>query len=814
MAAHKKKKAASKKNAQQHKHFEVSGLILIALGVFLFVGILTNSEGQVGDFGTAFRNAIFCTFGLTAFVVPAALIYLGIVIMIKGYENINWLNVAIWSFFAVCMMAFVHMWSLNDELFAQKDFIEFENASGTIGVEKTAGGGLIGGALVFLLKSFLGQFGTWIVLVLLILIILILKTSFSLRKLGAKVGENVRNISESLAIRNEERIAEAPVRSNGKLFVGDLDGKSIEDNRRKPELSLLHTTRFGMVELEKEEDKLKLGHEGMDFHKSAHEQPMHQLQAEEEPKSPDQKHDEKPVVSSAQPVNNGEVKPALEHEHVPKVYVKPPFDLLMRAPKSTENAAEEINRGALLLEDTLMSFGISSKVINVSRGPAITRYELQPAPGVKISRIVNLSNDIAMSMAAQGVRIEAPIPGKAAIGVEVPNSVISIVKLRDVLESPEFIKNEAALSFCLGKDIAGKNIITDLAKMPHLLIAGATGSGKSVCINTLVVSILYKSTPEQVRVLMIDPKVVELNVYNGIPHLLIPVVTEPKKAAGALNWAVQEMLRRYQLFAEKGTRDLHRYNELVADDPETEKLPQIVIIVDELADLMMAAPNEVEDSICRLAQMARAAGMHLVIATQRPSVDVITGVIKANIPSRIAFAVSSQVDSRTILDMGGAEKLLGRGDMLFNPSGANKPIRIQGAYVTETEVEDVVDFIKQQEHDASYDDDVIKNVNTYELPVKKGRGGSSSSDEDGGEDEYSERNYDALLKDAAEVVYETGQASISMVQRRMRVGYARAARLVDEMEELGIVSPSVGSKPRDIMKSRNEAMQIIEQYSK
>ncbi len=811
MAAQKKKKAASKKKTQQHKRFEVSGLILIALGVFLFVGILTNSEGQVGGFGTAFRNAIFCTFGFTAFVVPAALIYLGIVIMIKGYENINWWNVAVWSFFAVCVMAFVHMWSLDKELFAQKDFIEFENASGRIGVEKTAGGGLVGGALVYLLKSFLGQFGTWIVLVLMILIVLILKTSFSIRKLGAKVGENVRNISESLAIRNEERVSQAPVRSNGKLFVGDLDGKSIEDNRRKPELSLLHAVRFETVEKQQEEDALRLGQDGMDFRKPANEPPAQQ---HEEPKSNPQSAEEKPVAQPAEPVSAGETAPVSDHAPVPKVYIKPPFDLLTHSPKSTENAAEEINRGALLLEDTLMSFGISSKVINVSRGPAITRYELQPAPGVKISRIVNLSNDIAMSMAAQGVRIEAPIPGKAAIGVEVPNSVISVVKLRDVLESQEFIKNEAALSFCLGKDIAGKNIVTDLAKMPHLLIAGATGSGKSVCINTLVVSILYKSTPEQVRVLMIDPKVVELNVYNGIPHLLIPVVTDPKKAAGALNWAVQEMLRRYQLFAEKGTRDLHRYNELVADEPETEKLPQIVIIVDELADLMMAAPSEVEDSICRLAQMARAAGMHLVIATQRPSVDVITGVIKANIPSRIAFAVSSQVDSRTILDMGGAEKLLGRGDMLFNPSGANKPIRIQGAFVTETEVEGVVEFIKQQEHDASYDDEVIKNVNTYELPVKKGRGGSSSSDEEGGNDEYSERNYDALLKDAAEVVYETGQASISMVQRRLRVGYARAARLVDEMEELGIVSPSVGSKPRDIMKSRNEAMQIIEQYSK
>jgi S-DNA-T family DNA segregation ATPase FtsK/SpoIIIE len=491
--------------------------------------------------------------------------------------------------------------------------------------------------------------------------------------------------------------------------------------------------------------------------------------------------------------------------------VKPPFNLLTKSPKVADNSEEEINQGAMLLEDTLASFSISSKVVNVSRGPAITRYELQPAPGVKISRIVNLSNDIALSMAAPGVRIEAPIPGKAAIGVEVPNTVISIVKLRDVIEGPEFQKAEAALSYCLGKDIAGKSIVADLAKMPHLLIAGATGSGKSVCINTMIISILYKSSPENVRMLMIDPKVVELNVYNGIPHLLIPVVTDPKKAAGALNWAVQEMMRRYALFAEKGARDLHRYNELIADEEGTEKLPQIVIVVDELADLMMTAPNEVEDAIFRLAQMARAAGMHLVIATQRPSVDVITGVIKANIPSRIAFAVSSQVDSRTILDVSGAEKLLGRGDMLFNPSGANKPLRIQGAYITENEVEKVVEFIKQQGQEVDYDDEVLENVNSYELPGKKGKGGS---DEDEGDSEYSERKYDALLKDAAEVIFETGQASISMVQRRLRVGYARAARLVDEMEELGIVSPSVGSKPRDILKTKLDALQTINQYTK
>ncbi|MDD3242338.1 MAG: DNA translocase FtsK [Eubacteriales bacterium] len=524
-----------------------------------------------------------------------------------------------------------------------------------------------------------------------------------------------------------------------------------------------------------------------------------------------------PVTAAAPPSAAQQAEPAPKPEKTPepetpedaekpKVYQLPPITLLDENPdRNRRTSQDEYMEGAHRLEETLLSFGVKCHVINVSAGPAITRYELQPAPGVKISRIVNLSNDIALSMAASGVRIEAPIPGKAAIGVEVPNARVAMVHLRDVLDSPEFAKAQSPLAFALGKDIAGKCIVSDVAKMPHVLIAGATGSGKSVCINALILSLLYRSTPEQVRMIMIDPKVVELSSYNGIPHLLIPVVTDAKKAAGALNYAVQEMTRRYGLFAETGARDIHRYHEIVADDPQGEHLPQIVVIIDELADLMMVAPNDVEDSICRIAQLARAAGIHLVIATQRPSVDVITGIIKANIPSRVAFAVSSQVDSRTILDMAGAEKLLGRGDMLFNPSGAIKPLRVQGAYVSDAEVERVVEFIKGQA-DGQYDADVLKTIDKFEITQKGGtvRGRVEDEGADFG------NKLDPLLSDAVDVVCDLGQASISMLQRKLRLGYARAARMIDELEELGVIGPSSGSKPREVIVTRNEAKELVE----
>ena len=483
-----------------------------------------------------------------------------------------------------------------------------------------------------------------------------------------------------------------------------------------------------------------------------------------------------------------------------KTYTFPPVNLL-EEPKATRggNTQKELRANADLLVDTLRSFGVETRIVDISRGPAVTRYELQPSAGVKISRITNLADDIALNLAAGGVRIEAPIPNKAAIGSEVPNKDIAAVPIREIIDSTEFTSAKSRLSVALGKDISGRICLADLAKMPHLLIAGATGSGKSVCINSIIISLLYKSSPEDVKLLMIDPKVVELGGYNGIPHLLVPVVTDPKKAAGALCWAVGEMLNRYKLFAATGTRDLEGYNRLAAEREELHPMPQIVIIIDELADLMMAAPKDVEDYICRLAQMARAAGMHLVIAPQRPSVDVITGLIKANIPSRISFAVSSQIDSRTILDMGGAEKLLGRGDMLYYPVGSSKPTRVQGCFVTDSEVERVVTFIKQGEK-GEYDDTIMTEIEQSAAQVK-GKGGASGSapagDSDGSEG-------DELLEQAIAVVVEAGLASTSLLQRRLKVGYARAARLVDEMEEKGIVGPFEGSKPRKVLMTKEQ----------
>ena len=476
-------------------------------------------------------------------------------------------------------------------------------------------------------------------------------------------------------------------------------------------------------------------------------------------------------------------------------YVFPSITLLNEPqPRNTALDGEQLKQNAQRLVDTLQSFGVQTRIIDISRGPAVTRYELQPSAGVKISKITNLADDIALNLAASGVRIEAPIPGKPAVGIEVPNKDIATVTLREVIDSGAFVEAKSKLSVALGRDIAGNIMLADLAKMPHVLIAGTTGSGKSVCINSIIMSILYKATDQEVKLLMIDPKVVELGIYNGIPHLLVPVVTDPKKAAGALNWAVGEMLRRYKTFAENNVRDLESYNEMARSHETLPTMPQIVIIIDELSDLMMAAPKDVEDAICRLAQMARAAGMHLVIATQRPSVDVITGIIKANVPSRIAFAVSSQVDSRTILDAGGAEKLLGRGDMLYAPVGSPKPVRVQGCFVSNKEVERVVDFIKEgQTH--SYDNQVMEEIEKN-IPAEKGA--KSSSGEDGGGFD----DHDELLMDAIECVVEAGQASTSMIQRRLKVGYARAGRLVDEMEEMGIVGPFEGSKPRQVLISK------------
>ena len=472
-----------------------------------------------------------------------------------------------------------------------------------------------------------------------------------------------------------------------------------------------------------------------------------------------------------------------------RIYKLPSLDLLKKGKSTSQPGAENgLKLKAAKLEDTLRNFHVDAKVVQVTQGPAVTRYEIQPAVGVKVSSIVRLADDIALNLEAKSIRIEAPIPGKAAVGIEVENDTVNMVTLREIVGSQEFKEAKSKISFAVGRDISGASIVGDLKSMPHLLIAGSTGSGKSVCINSIILSILYKAKPEEVKFVLVDPKVVELGNYNGIPHLLIPVVTEPSKAAAALNWAVAEMTERYKKFAEEGVRDLESFNQSVRKKEEAERvMPQVVIIIDELADLMMASPSQVEESICRLAQMARAAGMHLIVATQRPSVDVVTGVIKANIPSRIAFAVSSQVDSRTILDMGGAEKLVGKGDMLYNPLGLGKPIRVQGAFVSDEEVHNVIEFIKGQTEGTCYAGEVIDTIENA------GTTGSSVADD---EDEF--------LPDAIELVVHSGQASVSMLQRRFRIGYNRAARIIDMMEARGIVGPPDGSRPRQVLMTETE----------
>jgi S-DNA-T family DNA segregation ATPase FtsK/SpoIIIE len=476
---------------------------------------------------------------------------------------------------------------------------------------------------------------------------------------------------------------------------------------------------------------------------------------------------------------------------VPAPYRYPTLGFLSENPDAHKNLSKlkaQTQETAVRLEETLLSFKVRAKVVNVMRGPSVTQYEVEPDVGVKVSTIVNLAEDISLKLGVSGIRI-APVADRSAIGIEVPNREVSTVVLRDIIESEAFTRHPSPLAFAVGVDISGSAVMADIAKMPHLLVAGATGSGKSVCINGMIISLLYKSSPDDVKLIMIDPKVVELGMYNGIPHLLIPVVTDPRKAAGALAWAVQEMLTRYNLFAEKKVKDLTGYNNYVRRTREGEKLPRIVIIIDELADLMMAAPKEVQDSICRLAQMARAAGMHLVIATQRPTVDVITGLIKSNVPSRIAFRVSSQTDSRVILDIGGAEKLLGRGDMLFYPVGEKKPIRLQGAFISEEEVERVVEHVKVTQ-DAEYDEEMIERITS-----------AGPSEDDPGDN-------DELLPLVIEHVVEAGQASTSMIQRKFKVGYSRAARMVDQMEARGVVSGFDGSKPRQILISKQQLYEM------
>ncbi len=750
-----KKKKINTRNKTNFNH-EIKGIIFITIGLLLIFGIYYSKAGVVGQVS---KSVVFSLFGLIGYIMPMLLIAYGIYVIASQGKMASKKRLYGTLIFLVNSLLFIQMITFED--YYQSDSI-VNSIKAIIQSENKFHGGIIGLLLDIPFYKLFGVVGSFIIFSALYVIATIVLFNISLYD----IGENVKTKTKEARKNRKNKVSE--------------DAVSEKAISKEPEPI---TSEEKSEYIKGINNKIKI----LDFMKSntINDEPKSDIVINDIPEDTNRK------VSS--PVNDKNINEEVNKEISEKIinmpedvkYEFPPIDLLNinSNTKMNKEDKKELLANANRLEETLNSFGVEAKIIQVTKGPSVTRFELQPSPGVKVSKIVNLSDDIALSLAARGVRIEAPIPGKSAVGIEVPNKELTAVFLREVLESNEYASTSRNLSFALGKGIDGNCMVTDLSKMPHLLIAGATGSGKSVCINTLIMSLLFKYSPQEVKLLMVDPKVVELSIYNGIPHLLIPVVTDPKKAAGALNWAVNEMNRRYKLFAENGMRNIEGYNDLYDKGKIAERLPWIVMIVDELADLMMACPHEVEEYIARLAQMARAAGMHLVIATQRPSVDVITGVIKANIPSRISFAVSSQIDSRTILDSSGAEKLLGRGDMLFYPVGESKPIRIQGAFISEGEVEKVVNYIKSLDAPAEedYQAEILEHIDNEVS--------TTSTDND----------QDALLDEAIRIVVESGQASTSLLQRRLRIGYNRAARIMEQLEENRVISPRDGSKPRQVL---------------
>lgn len=754
----------AKKNTQNNIKYEITGVSLILASIYIYISLFSKSAGIVGE---KIRILITGIFGLGSYIIPLLIIVLGIAMVYKKSEMR--VNIKFYSFCIFLLSTLIALFMANYNITnkAGAGWMDTISYSYNMGAQNSAGGGAVGGITGYALVKLFGIGGTIAIIIGLYIISIMMFTEISFVHILEYFRETAIRIIASIKNRNREAAAAKEMMSS------ILDEKpSMEETEEDVE-----------EKLRSYDKKIKI----LDFTKNFDKNFKEKEESPDEEKVKDTReargNKEKAAKEASGPKEEGNTNIVpVNNKHFAN-YKLPNTNLLSAQPDNkSSNAKKEVMANVKILEDTLKNFGVSANIAQVSVGPTITRYELQLSPGVKVSKILSLADDISLSLASPGIRIEAPIPGKAAIGIEVPNKDISSVYLREVLESDEFKNHKSKIAFSVGKDVAGANIVADLAKMPHLLIAGSTGSGKSVCINTLIASILYKATPDEVKLLLIDPKVVELSIYKNIPHLLVPVVTDPKKAAGALNWAVQEMTERYKKFADNNVRDIYGYNSLEKEN--IEKLPQIVVIIDELADLMMVSPGEVEDSICRLAQMARAAGIHLVVATQRPSVDVITGLIKANIPSRISFAVSSQIDSRTILDMGGAEKLLGKGDSLFYPVGEAKPIRVQGAFVSEKEIERLVNYIKEQ-IPPTYNDQVVKEIN------------ESVQIEEGAE-------VDELLKDAIEIVVESGQASILMLQRRLKVGYSRAARLIDQMEERRIIGGYEGSKPRKVLVSKED----------
>ncbi len=801
------KKRRYKKKKNTASKADVTVVVLIILSILLAVLIYTKS----GVIGLKLNEILGGMLGIVQYIVPIGIFVISIKLASVGSEELNpkliQYGILLVSLCIVCSVFQIS----SGELPNNKEMSEVVKDAYLLG-SQSKGGGAIGACGAVPLTNLLGNIGA-IILCLGVAFVLIVFT------FGINMSEIISNMLEKAEERKEQRLAN---REELRKEREKEEGETPAERRKRERAERLAQKELAKQEKVAMDDQIKINFggrfvDGMDEnvglkkydHSGDDLEPLtkqSKLKAKEEKKRMqvpeiddiDEEANMQPDVIESNLFKNVEeekedkTKAVLQLEHAMTVedehYEYPPLEILGKpSKKSLKGGAKALTDTAAKLQKTLHSFGVSAKVENVSVGPAITRYELKPAEGVRVSKIANLADDIALNLAAETIRIEAPIPGKQAVGIEVPNTEREAVHLREVLDSDVFRDNESKLAIALGKDVAGNVQLADIAKMPHVLIAGSTGSGKSVCINTIITSIIYHAKPSEVKFVMVDPKVVELSVYNGIPHLLIPVVTDPKKAAGALAWAVQEMDNRYNLFAEKGVRDLKGYNKAIENDEEVGQLPQIVIIVDELADLMMVAKNDVEDAICRLAQKARAAGMHLVIATQRPSVDVITGLIKANVPSRIAFAVSSQVDSRTILDSVGAEKLLGKGDMLYFPSGAPKPARVQGAFVTDDEVEKIVDFVKSN-GTATYSEDILESIEN-----------SNKTDKEIATENTEDDDTDPFLMEAIQTVIETGQASTSFIQRRFKVGYARAGRIIDQMEERGVISGYQGSKPREVL---------------
>ncbi len=767
-----KTKANKKKNqAMPTIFFEIIGIVMLGLAALMAF--------QLGAVGRMFYNAAEYLTGYLAFLIPLTLAVLAIYVMVKRKWPKPSIRKTVGSLFLTTGIFLIcHLiWTAGTILPITSENVMSETikaiqVSGTIWTEYTAiGGGIVGALLYALMHVLFETAGTWIIALILLSIGTIILTGRAAAPFIAEKIPSFRPVMKSIG----QRISK--LQNRDKKVKGINSNRAVETNKNN----------FTPPQQETVTIENNYGDEIETEYRETAQEPIISAFTEkvkpkqQEPVKEAKRNDSDDSASEVQLMTTAE---EMENEE----YQLPPIDLLTLPPHSDQSGEYAgIQKNAKKLEKTFQSFGVRAKVTQVHLGPAVTKYEVLPDTGVKVSKIVSLHDDLALALAARDIRIEAPIPGKSAIGIEVPNSEVAIVSLREVLESEENNKPDSKLLFGLGRDVTGQAVMTELNKMPHLLVAGSTGSGKSVCINGIITSIIMRAKPHEVKMMMIDPKMVELNVYNGIPHLLAPVVTDPRKAAQALKKIVSEMERRYELFSHTGTRNIEGYNEYVKvfNEENEEKHPQlpfIVVIVDELADLMMVASNEVEDAITRLAQMARAAGIHLIIATQRPSVNVITGVIKANIPSRIAFAVSSAIDSRTILDMGGAEKLLGRGDMLFLGAGQSKPVRVQGAFLSDSEVEKIVDFVIEQQK-AQYQEDMIP-----------------SEVEESSIDEETDEIYD----EAVQLVTEMQTASVSMLQRRFRVGYSRAARIIDQMEQRGVVGPYEGSKPRTVLVQKQE----------